>query len=108
MPCGGGRLPFSLSFQPCGIWLLLIDWMLIVTAPSSSPFLSEAQGTSVTQAWDKGVSRLWAGVEENSSRLGHHLKEAWTRPTLSTVKGDLPDQTSLTENTVATEHLECG
>lgn len=43
---------------------LLIDWMLIVTAPSSSPFLSEAQGTSVTQAWDKGVSRLGRGGRE--------------------------------------------
>lgn len=29
----------SISFQPCGVWLLLIGWMLIVTAPSPHFFL---------------------------------------------------------------------
>lgn len=44
------------------------------------------------------------GGRESSSRLGHRLKEAWTRPTLSTVEGESPGP-DLTENTVKTEEF---
>jgi hypothetical protein len=105
----------SVSFQPCGIWLLLIGWMLIVTA-LSPPFLFEAQGTRL-HTWDKGVSRLWAGAGEDSSKSGTPSEGRLAKSDLKQPGGGPPGP-ELTNRThckiemscghVASEHLEPG
>lgn len=110
-----GALGWRLAFlqSPSSPVLLLIGWMLIVTAPSP-PFLFEAQGTRL-HTWDRGVSRLWAGEGESSSKSGTPSEGRLAKSDLKQPGGG-PPRPELTNRThcgiemfcghVATEHWE--